>query len=116
MMLPMAAMAVVHEHMHQWASQKDQQRQRPHDMRQVLGEQKVGSYRTEYDQADGVSRSPKTGRLRIMRMMDVVHRILLVLGYGCGYGATVIPLGLRPTTSVFTALPVWMSMTVTELA
>ena len=62
MVMTMTSMTVMHEDMHQRAGQQQQERQRTDDMSQVLRQQEIARDRPHDDQADGVARTPETGR------------------------------------------------------
>jgi hypothetical protein len=52
-------MTAVHEDMHQWAGQQQQERQRAEQVRAVLGEQEVRGNGAQHDQSDRGARAPE---------------------------------------------------------
>ena len=52
-------MTAVHEHVHQWAGQQQQERQCPKEVGAVFAQQKVRSDCTKHEQAEGISGAPK---------------------------------------------------------
>lgn len=56
-----ATVAVVHKDMHQRAGEQQQERQSPHNMRQVLSQQKVPCNRPHNNQPDRIAGAPETG-------------------------------------------------------
>jgi predicted GNAT family acetyltransferase len=73
-----AAMPAVHENMHQWTGQQEQERRCAQEMGAVLTQQKIAGDATEYQQAEGVPGGPEWRRRGLTRLciMDVVHLTL----------------------------------------
>ena len=70
--MTMITMTVMHENMHQRASQQQQERQRAKEVGAVLGQQEVPSDGTQNEQPDGVARTPKMGRCLMLSMVSSI--------------------------------------------
>jgi hypothetical protein len=55
-------MTAVHEHVHQWTGQQQQERQGPEEVGAVFAEQKVRGDSAEHDKSDGISGAPERRR------------------------------------------------------
>lgn len=58
-MMPMTTMSAVHEHVHQGAGQQKEIRQCAHDVSQVLCQKEIACNRSDNDQADRITGTPK---------------------------------------------------------
>jgi hypothetical protein len=67
----------VHEHVHQWAGQDQQEGQGPEEVGPVFAQQKVCGDSAEYEKSDGISGAPKRRRAVLVGLsrvcMVVIH-------------------------------------------
>ena len=68
-----AAMAVVHENVHQRAGEQKQEGQCEEEVGTVFGEQKIQRNSAEKDQPDGIARAPEACGSSVGLGMVVVH-------------------------------------------
>ena len=71
-----AAMAAVHEDVHQRAGQQQQERQRAEEVRTVFAQKEVSGDGAHDEQADGLARAPERRGLRVVVSRVVIHMCL----------------------------------------
>ena len=71
----MPAMPAVHEHVHQWAGQQQQEGQGPEKVGTVFAEKKVRGDSAKYEKSDGIPGAPE--RRRVV-LVGLVSRLLWV--------------------------------------
>ena len=75
----LSSVAAVHEHVHQWAGQQQQEWQRPKKVGAVFAEQKVHGDSADDEETDGISGAPKRRRaipVGVFRVcMVVIHQL-----------------------------------------
>ena len=64
-------MTAVHEHVHQWAGQQQQERQCAKEVGAVFAQQKVSGDSAEYEETDGISGTPKRRRAVLVGLLSV---------------------------------------------
>jgi hypothetical protein len=71
MAVTMTAMTAVHKHVHQWTGQQQQERQCAKQVGAVFAQQKVRGDSAEYEETDGISRTPKRRRAVLLGLLSV---------------------------------------------
>lgn len=64
-------MPAVHEHVHQWAGQQQQERQCAKEVGAVFAQQKVRGDSAEYEETDGISGTPERRRAALLGLLIV---------------------------------------------
>ena len=63
-------MTAVHEHVHQWTGQQQQERQCAKEVGAVFAQQKVRSNSAKYEKSDGISGAPKRRRAALVGLLS----------------------------------------------
>jgi hypothetical protein len=78
-MPPVTTMTTVHEHVHHWAGQQQQERQCAKEVGAVLAQQKVRGDGAEHEQADRIPGAPERRRPVLLGLVSRLSRMSMVV-------------------------------------